>query len=109
MDTKRQIKERLFKEVAYKFEKQYYIIYDEGVVYDGCNQQVLAVVYGFRDIVIDYALTLDRFQIWGNGGDIKEIEVIKIDIVDAEKRIILINKKEKLRKELEEVEKELNG
>lgn len=70
-------------------------------------QPTLRFAEGEYKHVVEYALELPRFFIWGNGGSIEKIEVITVDNMSVEKRKKLLQRKRELENELESISKML--
>lgn len=68
---------------------------------------LLATVSGTFESAVEYALELRGFFTWGGGGDVKKVEVIKVDGATLRQRSILRSKRTNLMDQLAEVEAEL--
>ncbi len=68
----------------------------------------LALVEGTLDDIIDYAVALPRFWAWGSGGEIRFVNTPVKIVPDTVKKIReLQEKKNELRQEIDEIDKQL--
>lgn len=71
------------------------------------HQPLLATVQGTYAAAVDYALDLPSFFTWGGGGDVRKIEVIKVDGESLRKRTELTTERNALKIKLADLEAEL--
>jgi hypothetical protein len=73
------------------------------------HQPTLATVQGTYGDAVEYALELSGFFSWGGGGDIVEVNILKVDRAALQQRAILSSRRTTLKAELAEVESELKA
>lgn len=69
----------------------------------------LGIVTGKYGDVVVHALSLPGFFQWGSGGEINKLESIRVDCVINKKRKELIEQRDKLQAELDNIKKELKN
>lgn len=73
------------------------------------HQPTLATVQGKYEDAVEYALGLSGFFTWGGGGNVEEVNILKVDGAALKQRAILSSRRTTLKAELAEVEAELKA